>query len=166
VANNCHSVRSFTELAEAHRELNALFRRHQEALVLRETPQALAALHEFRAALGAHMRAEDEVLLPLYEQVGGSVEGGRPEQFDAEHRKIAADIERIANTLKILAAQPTIEPAEVIELLDEEYRFKHLMDHHERREEKFLFPRLDALLSPEARAKAWESYTMTLCQSQ
>lgn len=157
---------SFNELAEAHRELNACFLRHQEALVLRDGPAALAALREFSAALDTHMRAEDEVLLPLYEQVGGSVEGGRPEQFAAEHRKIAADVQRIVAKLERLAAQANIAPTEVIDLLDEECRFKHLMDHHERREEKFLFPRLDALLSPEAHAEAWAAYTAVLSESQ
>ena len=112
------------------------------------------------------MRAEDEVLLPLYERVGGSVEGGRPEQFVAEHRKIANDVQRIGAKVERLAEQGTVEPAEVIELLDEECRFKHLMDHHERREEKFLFPRLDVLLSPEAHAEAWAAYEAALGTSR
>ena len=155
-------MRKFTELAEAHRELNSLFQKHQEALVLRDAFAARAALSHFRAALENHMRAEDEVLLPLYERAGGSVEGGRPEQFAAEHRKIAADIERIALRVEKLSRQPTVQPSEVIELLDEECRFKHLMDHHERREEKFLFPRLDALLSPEDHDRAWSAYDSAL----
>lgn len=159
-------MRAFIEIAEAHRELNALFRRHQEAVVLLEGAVMLRTLREFGAVLDSHMRAEDEVLLPLYEKAGGSVEGGRTEQFAAEHRKIAADLARIDGRVEQLADQTSIAPAEVIDLLDEECRFKHLMDHHERREEKFLFPRLDALLSPHAHAEALAAYFAALSHSR
>jgi hypothetical protein len=131
-------------LPAEHVAADALFLRHQEALLARDFAAAEALLAEFRAAVAHHIAAEEGEALPLYRALGPAPPGGDADLIVAEHRKIEQLLARFAERLEEWRAREP-EPRDVIALLDAEAQFKHLMDHHDRRERSFLYPALASL---------------------
>jgi hypothetical protein len=128
-------------LPAEHVEADALFLRHQEALLAREFAEAEALFAEFRDAVARHIAVEEREALPLYRALGPAPPGGAADLIVAEHRKIEQFLAQFAARLAAWRDQPP-PPREVIGLLDAEAQFKHLMDHHDRRERSFLYPAL------------------------
>jgi hemerythrin-like domain-containing protein len=62
-------------------------------------------------------------------------------------------LDRFTERLGRLKQDPTNLKREIIELFDEQALFKHLMQHHDMREENILYPTLDKVTSEEER---WE----------
>jgi len=90
------------------------------------------------------MNYEDEQLLPRY--AASAPKGrsqGAPEHFRAEHEKIRSMLGTIVEDIRNLRAGPTVN-REVLTLLERENRLKGLMEHHTLREEKYLFPSIEA----------------------
>ncbi|HHI79812.1 MAG TPA: hemerythrin domain-containing protein [Planctomycetes bacterium] len=144
---------SFFRLTDAHQAQKNLFHRHQCCLVDRDPDQAMRLLREYRAMLLRHMRDEEEILLPIYER-GVIQAGGKPEYFVQEHRKLLDFLDRIKDAMGALAeAEGPDWYQSLFEVLDLETTFKNIGEHHEAREEQFLFPGLDLLLEGEERAE-------------
>jgi hypothetical protein len=131
-------------LPAEHHEADALFLEHQEALLARDFAAAEALLTRFRAAVARHIAEEEAEALPPYQALGPAPPGGGAELIVAEHRKIERLLAGFAARLAAWRAAPPT-PREVIALLDAQAQFKHLMDHHDRRERTFLYPALAAL---------------------
>jgi len=143
---------SFTELLTIHDELNELFLRHQEALLQLDVPRAAVCLQDYERALHAHMRVEEQILLPIYERAG-RIPGGPPEFFLGEHQRMREFVARFHNRLAELPGEPAQLPRRVIQLFDEEATYKALCDHHDQRERNLFFPALDRVTSEEERAE-------------
>lgn len=144
---------SLTRLLETHARVLAAFALHQEALLDLDFPAALRHLEAHAATLRAHIREEDGTLLPVYATRAGRVPGGAPEQFLAEHRHIE---ELVAGLRQDVAALRLDQPglrARVIAIFDREALYKHLLEHHDRRERSVLYPVLDGVTSPEERRR-------------
>ncbi len=143
---------SFFRFMDAHEAQEALFHRHQCCLVDRDLEEALLLLKRYRAMLLRHMRDEEEILLPIYEK--GQVQpGGKVHYFVQEHRKLLEFLDRIKDGMGVLLeADGEAWYRALFAVLDLETTFKNIGEHHEAREEKFLFPGLDALLDGKARA--------------
>lgn len=143
---------SFTELLTIHDELTELFMRHQEALLQLDVPRARQGLTDYERALHAHMRVEEELLLPIYERAG-RIPGGPPEFFLGEHQRMREFVTRFHSRLAELPADPAQLPRRVIQLFDEEATYKALCDHHDQRERNLFFPALDRVTTE---AERWE----------
>lgn len=142
---------SFLQLVHVHERLSELFLLHQEALLGGDLALATERLAEYERELGAHMRAEDEILMPIYRRAG-EVPRGPAVLFTGEHRKMLRYLRRFRDRLAQLArAGRAPAPREVISLLDEEAPFKGLVEHHDLRERLILYPTLDRVTSPEER---------------
>lgn len=139
---------SFTELLDLHRRLLDRFLEHQLLLVDRDLPAARAALDGFAEALRRHARDEEELLLPIYGSRADPPAGGSVELFVGEHRKMSEALDRIASMLERTGDDPR---RRIVEILEEEARFKSLLDHHDRREREFLYPLLDRVTTEEER---------------
>jgi hypothetical protein len=135
------------ELVAFHDTLTQLFDRHMEALLLLDLERARDLLHRFQREMTAHVIAEEEVILPLYGARTETVPGGTVEIFTAEHRKMLAMIGEFLAAVERL--EP--EPRGVLELLDREFSFKHLMAHHDNREVNLLYRWMDRITSPSER---------------
>lgn len=133
------SVPLHMSLPEEHREAEELFLRHQEALLARDYSGAAAILAEVTQAIARHIEIEEREVIPPYRERGPAKRGGDADLFLAEHRKIEAFLRAFAERIRDWPARPPA-PREVIALLDAETQFKHLMDHHDRRERSFLYP--------------------------
>jgi hemerythrin-like domain-containing protein len=133
---------SFAELPSIHESLNELFLLHQEALLRLDLETAAERLRIYERELRAHMRVEEDLLMPVYERAG-RIAGGPPEFFIGEHRRMLEFLARFAATLDDLKEERGARAPRVIRLFDEEAMFKSLRDHHDMRERNILFPALD-----------------------
>ncbi|MCS7158496.1 MAG: hemerythrin domain-containing protein [Blastocatellia bacterium] len=133
---------SFLLLLRVHERLNELFLQHQEALLEQDLARARERLAVYERELLAHMRPEEDLLLPVYARAG-AIPGGPIELFLGEHRKMREFLERFRLTLAEFEAHPADLCRRIIRLLDEQAMFKHLVEHHDLREQNILYPALD-----------------------
>jgi hemerythrin-like domain-containing protein len=133
---------SFAEILKIHGSLNELFLLHQEALLRLDLELAAERLRIYERELRAHMRVEEELLMPVYERAG-KIAGGPPEFFVGEHRRMLEFLARFAATLDELKEESGDTARRVIRLFDEEAMFKNLCEHHDMRERNIFLPALD-----------------------
>jgi hypothetical protein len=135
----------FGSLLEVHRALDALFAEHQEALLDRDTTTATQKLAAFDAGIREHIALEDR-LFPIYRRAG-RIPGGAVELYQAEHRKILDYVVRFRAAIEEMAGCIPDSQA-IIRLMDEEARFKSLMEHHDLRGRNILYAVLDRVATP------------------
>ncbi len=135
---------SFLALLRVHERLNELFQQHQEALLEQDIVRARERLVAYERELLAHMHLEEDILLPVYARAG-AIPGGPIELFLGEHRKMREFLERFRAALAELEAYPTDRRRGIIRLFDEQTMFKHLVEHHDLREQNILYPTLDRI---------------------
>lgn len=154
---NHGSEHTFSSLETEHEDLERLFESHQRALLARDIDAALATITMFENRLKWHIEYEDEVLLPIFKEKAGEVEGGTLPIFRAEHRKLRESAANLVRHTKALYTSPDMAGS-ILRLLDEEALFKGLFNHHALREQNLLFPRLDAVMSEAQRGKTLEEH--------
>ena len=148
-------MRSFKDVLGLHRELDELFFRHQVSLLDYNFRTAFERLCEYESALLAHMRDEEELLLPLYRERATPERGGRADFFLLEHDKMRRHLAHFRGQMPRLYELP--EPSRaLIKLLDQETTYKHLVEHHDGAERAALFPTLDRLLSADEQRRLIE----------
>jgi hemerythrin superfamily protein len=139
---------SLKGLMEHHKALDALLLEHQEALVGLEIERARERFETFREALLAHMRHEDERILPRYALLP-RVRGGGVELFSGEHRKIRELLDEVSGLVRALDRRAPSARREVVHAFDRTALLKGLLEHHDLREGQILYPRLDEATSEE-----------------
>lgn len=144
--------RSFLDLLEFHRQLDEVFFRHQEALLASDVDRAVRILCVYEEALLDHMEDEESCLLPIYQQRATAVPGGPVELFLGEHRKMREFVKEFRAALAAMKTQAgRALTRAVVQLLDREFMFKHLVAHHDLREKNVLYPWLDRITTEEER---------------
>src|SRR5262252_7984920 len=81
-------MKSFSELLELHRRLDELFLEHQRALLRLNLERAAELLDQYEAELLAHIRDEEALLMPLYQERATPPTGGAAQIFFGEHEKL------------------------------------------------------------------------------
>ena len=133
---------SFNELLELHRRLDGVFFEHQRALLRLDLERASLLLEEYEAGLLAHIRDEEELMLPLYRARVRAPVGGAPEIFQGEHEKLRQFLALFKEEIPRIRKMDDVERG-VLFLIDSQHIFKRLLGHHDTREEKMLYPLLD-----------------------
>jgi hemerythrin-like domain-containing protein len=142
----------FLTLLEVHRELDEVFFRHQEAVLLCEIDRAIDELKTHERKLLMHMQDEEELLLPIYTARTEKIPGGSLELFTAEHKKMQKFLAEFREALpQMRAKDPSDLRRSIIALLDRQFMYKHLSEHHDLRERNVLYPWLDRITSEEER---------------
>jgi len=136
-------TRSFLELLEYHVELEGLFRRHQESLLLWEIDEASKWLERYIEAGERHIRDEEQLLLPVFEERCGKIEGASSEILRGEHKKIGIFLREFRKAMASMRGIGTNLSGPLISLLDREATFKNLVSHHYLREQNLFYPALD-----------------------
>ena len=96
------------------------------------------------------------MLLPVYKRAG-RIPGGNPQFYINEHRKMLAIFDGFKETLpRLVKAGPANVRRKIVELFDQGYWFKRLLEHHDKREENILYPALDRVTSEEERRELLE----------
>ncbi len=147
---------SFLSLLETHEWLDEHFLLRQEALLTQDLPLAVELLKKVEEGQREHIRVEEEILLPVYARAG-QIPGGNPEFYINEHRKMLTILDGFKETLpRLIEKSPGERRREIIELFDQGYWFKRLLEHHDNREENILYPVLDGVTSEEERKELLE----------
>lgn len=142
---------SFLSLLETHEWLDKHFLLHQEALLAGDLSLAHELLKTVEEGQKEHIRVEEELLLPVYE-LAGSIPGGNPQFYINEHNKMLAILDGFMETLPRLIEKGAANARrEIVELFDQGYWFKRLLEHHDQREENILYPVLDQVTDEEER---------------
>jgi len=143
---------SFSDLLEVHTRLDDLFLEHQRALLRLDLAAAVAALEAYQLELFAHMKDEEQLMLPLYRERVEPPLGGAVEIFLGEHDKLRQYVALFNDAVKKLKTSDDLEKG-VIWLLDSQTTFKRLHVHHDTREKKMLYPLLDEVTTEAERAE-------------
>lgn len=147
---------SFLSLLETHEWLDEHFLLHQEALLARDLRLALELLEQVYEGQREHIRVEEEILLPVYARAG-QIPGGNPEFYINEHRKMQAILGGFREVLpQLIEVGADGSRRKIIELFDQGYWFKRLLEHHDQREENILYPVLDQVTNEEEREELLE----------
>ncbi len=141
---------SFNDFLGLHGQLDALFLEHQRGLIRLDLDTAEAALDEYAGALLAHMRDEEEFMLPLYGERVTPPVGGTVEIFLSDHVKLKRFLELFKEEIAKIRGMEDIERG-VLFLIDSQHLFKRLLVHHDNRESKMLYPLLDQVTSESER---------------
>jgi hemerythrin-like domain-containing protein len=142
---------SFLSLLDIHEWLNEHFLLHQEALLAGDLPLALELLETVEEGQREHIRVEEELLLPVYERAG-SIPGGNPQFYINEHEKMLTILGGFLETLPRIIEQGAANARrEIVELFDQGYWSKRLLEHHDQREENILYPMLDRVTDEKER---------------
>ena len=148
--------RSLLELLDVHAELDELFFLHQERLLNFDLAGARTRLESYCGQLRSHIHMEERIVLPAYETLGITARGAGSELVRAEHDKIGWWLDRLPGLLDPLAGRAELTFRDVVPILDRHCTFKHLLEHHDRRERVFLYPSLERELDPAAKRRLLE----------
>ncbi len=146
----------FSVLLDAHDDFAEALLEHQEALVRGDLETARDTVSALQADLDQHIRHEEERLLPVLEARGGWGRIGEPRYYREEHARIRVVI---ADLVESTNALDPVEPSfhrDIALLIGREQSFKALLEHHDERERKGLFPDLERVTSPEEQARLLE----------
>lgn len=145
-------------LANSHKELRRLFLLMQESLLLNQDQQALELFQAFSAYLIAHISFEDQYLFPLLDPEQAR---WKPIVYQKEHEKIIQLLQQAQALLNsYIHLQGREKRLALLELLEQQSRFVHVLEHHEQREESDLFLLIDQLVEPAKRQtleQLWQS---------
>ncbi len=147
---------AFQVFLDEHDDFEESLLAHQEALVRGDLESSLELLCGLRDALDAHIRHEEEKLLPVLERGGGWSRIGDPSYYRDEHGKIR---EMVGELVDVAAALSTESPSlhrDIALLIGREQRLRTLLEHHDDRERRALFPDLERLTTPAERAALLE----------
>ncbi len=118
---------------------------HQVHLVEGDREKAALAWERFRRAVLAHIHGEEEVVLPAYVAACTPERGGEPDIFRREHRRLRRMLIELSAWLA--AWEGCVCPTtEVILLVEREKTLKDLLEHHDQREDRYLYGALRAAM--------------------
>ena len=146
---------SFSNLLQLHRSLDDLFLEHQRALLRLDLQRASVMLDQYERDLLAHIRDEENFMMPLYRQRATAPTGGAPDIFAGEHDKLRQFLDLFRAELGKLNGIEDLERG-VLFLIDSQHLFKRLLVHHDTREKKMLYPLLDEVTTEAERESIFE----------
>lgn len=151
---------SFNDLLDLHQRLDDLFLEHQRALLRLDLDSAAAALEDYASGLLAHIRDEEALMIPLYEERAKIPLGGAVEIFLGEHEKLQRFLVLFAEEIEKIRTMDDVERG-VLFLIDSQHLFKRLLVHHDSRERKLLYPLLDEVTNEFERENLFAQFELT-----
>lgn len=137
--------RSVTDYFQTdHRRLDAIYERFEDAAALSDWDKALADFREFSLGLKRHIKAEEEILFPLFEEKTGMVDAGPTFVMKMEHKEIKELLERIENGAASANASVVNEARTLL---------MNILADHNMKEEHILYPESDSFISDDERSE-------------
>ncbi|HYW69759.1 MAG TPA: hemerythrin domain-containing protein [Pyrinomonadaceae bacterium] len=152
-------MNTLSALLTLHRRLDDLFLEHQRALLRLNLERASELLAEYEHDLLAHIRDEEALLMPLYQERATAPIGGAAEIFLGEHEKLRQFLVLFGKEMEQLKTVDDVERG-VLFLLDSQHLFKRLLVHHDTREKKMLYPLLDEVTTEAERAALFQQFEL------
>jgi uncharacterized protein (DUF2249 family) len=128
-----------------HVRLDAIMARFKEAVKQGKWEEALSHFKEFDLGLRRHIKVEEELLFPVFEDKTGMKDAGPTMVMRMEHEEIR---ETLSRTLAATEASDETTATEATNAL-----VNYLTDHN-MKEEHVLYPELDACVNDNERAEA------------
>lgn len=145
--------RTVTEyLHTDHRRLDGIFNNFMNAVKGNELDEATKGFREFRLGLKRHIRVEEDILFPVFEQKTGMFDGGPTAVMRMEHKEIQELLDRI------LAAAEGKEPDKAISSSNS---LINILMEHNMKEEHILYPESDDFLTEEERIEVVKKAQLT-----
>jgi iron-sulfur cluster repair protein YtfE (RIC family) len=141
---------SFCDLLSLHEQLDELFLEHQRALMRLDLDRAESLLGKYEDDLFAHIRDEEELMIPLYQQRAAAPIGAAAEIFLNEHEKLRQYMVLFKEEITKIRKMDDLERGALF-LIDSQHLFKRLLVHHDTREKKMLYPLLDEVTTESER---------------
>ena len=149
---------SFNDLLELHQQLDELFVEHQRALMQLDLDRAGSLLDEYETSLLAHIRDEEELMIPLYQRAAAPI-GGAAEIFLGEHEKLRQFLGLFKQEIAKIKESDDVERGALF-LIDSQHLFKRLLVHHDARERKMLYPLLDEVTTGAERERLFQQFEL------
>lgn len=131
--------RTVTEFLQTdHKRLDKIFNGFLKAVKEKSWDDASKGFREFRIGLKRHIRAEEDILFPAFEEKTGMSEGGPTAVMRMEHQ----DIQELLD--KILSATDAKDDAQTTGAAN---RIVNILTDHNMKEEHILYPESDEFLS-------------------
>jgi len=148
---------SFSDLLELHQQLDELFLEHQRALMRLDLNRAASLLDDYETRLLAHIRDEEDLMIPLYRQRAAAPIGAAAEIFLGEHEKLRRFLELFKEEIVRIKQSEDIERGALF-LMNSQHLFKRLLVHHDTREKKMLYPLLDEVTTESERQSLFQQF--------
>lgn len=129
-----------------HDRLDELFKTFQQ-LKRSDFAKAKDAFKEFKVGLQRHIVWEEDLLFPLWEEKAGMSEVGPTFVMRNEHRQIGQQLEAIHD--KVTEQNPETD--------QEEQALLNLLEAHNMKEERVLYPSIDQVTSVEERETVFQN---------
>jgi hemerythrin-like domain-containing protein len=156
-------MKSFSDLLELHQQLDELFLEHQRALLRLDLARAAELLDRYAGELLAHIRDEEALLMPLYQERVTAPTGGATEIFFGEHEKLRQFLALFRQEMENLRQVADLERGALF-LIDSQHLFKRLLVHHDTRERKILYPLLDEVTTEIEKKEIFERLELRLVE--
>ena len=136
--------RTVTEYLQTdHKRLDRIFNRFSNAVKETHWDEASKDFREFRVGLKRHIRAEEDILFPVFENKTGMYEGGPTTVMRMEHKDIQELLDKILSLTDAKDSSQT--PSASNSLVS-------LLTDHNMKEEHILYPESDEFLSEAERS--------------
>lgn len=148
-----NALRTLEPLVDLHHAMDVLFLKHRLALMTGDLPSAVRIFRRFAMCMRRHVHDEADLVLPTYARPtppDGYERGAAPEIFSNEHEKILQHLDQIGCALETMQKNhldPESSKVECLHLIDRQKIFVDLVEHHDLRERKFLYPALERILT-------------------
>ena len=137
--------RTVTEYLQSdHRRLDAIYERFYEAIKSLRWEDAETAFKEFSLGLKRHIRSEEEILFPVFEEKTGMTEGGPTFVMKMEHTDIKGLLDKILELTGKKAAEEVSRAG---------YDLINILSQHNMKEEHILYPESDGFLTDAERVQ-------------
>lgn len=127
-----------------HRRLDGIMESFQDALRGERWEEASSGFREFVLGLRKHIRVEEEILFPVFEEKTGMIDAGPTFVMKMEHKEINELLDRILATTASHDGKAASEAAGAL--------ISILMDHN-MKEEHILYPESDAFITDAERSQ-------------
>jgi len=135
--------RTITDLMQTdHKRLDEICARFLEAIKAAKWPHASEAWAEFSHGLKRHIRIEEELLFPAFEEKTGMKDAGPTFVMKMEHVDIKELLDQIAASTKAQNERGASDTA---------YRLTNILTDHNMKEEHILYPESDSFLTESER---------------
>ncbi|MBI5885616.1 MAG: DUF2249 domain-containing protein [Deltaproteobacteria bacterium] len=137
--------RTVTEFLQTdHKRLDDIYSRYQEALKAAKWQEAVETWGEFSHGLKRHIRIEEELLFPTFEEKTGMKDAGPTFVMKMEHVDIKELLDQIAASTQAQNERGASDTA---------YRLTNILTDHNMKEEHILYPESDAFLTEAERSE-------------
>lgn len=141
---------------EAH---EAIYVRFLEALTALHLEEACALFEDYSTSLLRHLETEDRLVLPVFQEAhaaAGDTRDPIPAHVEGDHKILRRSLAKAAAALAALQERPSLR-REMVLALETFLLMRRVQEHHDAREQRWVYPLLDEQLDEERCAQLYDA---------